>query len=88
MADLNLRNVHPGLIAKLKADAALAGATLREHCVALLTSQGHAETLTKAVPTIMTAKPPQNLQPLAQAVTASSDEWARFEQIKKEEDIR
>ena len=39
MADLNLRNIHPGLISKLKADAATNGSTLRDHCVCLLTGQ-------------------------------------------------
>ena len=43
MADLNIRNMHPGLIAKLKADAALAGSTLRDHCIFLLSGQAMPE---------------------------------------------
>src|SRR5689334_51928 len=35
-ADLNLRNLDPKLIARLKSDAALAGKTLREWCIGLL----------------------------------------------------
>jgi hypothetical protein len=48
MADLNLRNVAPELIAKLKSDAALSRTSLRDHCVFLLTGQGAPETPTVA----------------------------------------
>jgi hypothetical protein len=50
MADLNLRNIHPGLISKLKADAATNGSTLRDHCVCLLTGQASPEPPTQAIP--------------------------------------
>jgi plasmid stability protein len=43
MADLNIRNIDPVLIAKLKSDAALKGSSLRDHCVSLLTGQGGPE---------------------------------------------
>ena len=36
MADLNLRGVSADLIRKLKSDAALAGMTLRDHCIVKL----------------------------------------------------
>ncbi len=39
MAVLNLRGIPNGLVQTLKADAALAGVTLRDHCVRLLAAQ-------------------------------------------------
>lgn len=36
MADLNLRNISPELIAKLKSNAALNGCTLRDYCIIVL----------------------------------------------------
>lgn len=36
MADLNIRNVSPELIAKLKSNAALNGCTLRDYCIIVL----------------------------------------------------
>jgi hypothetical protein len=39
MADLNLRNVDSAFVAKLKADAATAGLTLRDHCILLLSAK-------------------------------------------------
>ena len=40
MAVLNLRGIPTGLVQTLKADAALAGVTLRDHCVRLLGDPG------------------------------------------------
>lgn len=47
---LNLRDVPAELIAKLKADAAAKGITLRDHCVTLLTGQTLANYQANAFP--------------------------------------
>ena len=64
MTDLNIRNVPPELLAKLKSDAALNRETLRDWCIDLLGGKGHErEAVAVSVRRIKTVADAQAVKP-------------------------
>ena len=59
MADLNIRNVPPETLRRLKADAALNGMTLREWCLRLLNGVADPPTARQTVETRRSSHDPK-----------------------------